>query len=156
LSKVSRAALELSARVTFSTSATPLGTANKVIPSLVPAAPDVRAAVTIMSAESPCTTNCLRPFRRKAVALPLRLERRLFGRVPRTLVDRDREDRFAGENSREPPLRVLGALDGARRHRRGGKERRGRQVPADLFEHQRGFRRAEAHSALAFRDADTG
>ena len=64
---LSRAAFELSTSVALSTSSpdVPFGTANSVSPSVSPGAPPVRASVSTMSAELPCTTNCLYPLRTK-------------------------------------------------------------------------------------------
>ena len=57
---------------------------------------------------------------------------------------------------RIPAIGVRGPVDRAGRRDRSRQEWRGRQVAADLLQHQRRFGRAESKPALAFGNADAG
>ena len=159
LSKVSRAAFELSASATFSTSRppAPFSTANRVMPSVSPGEPAVRAATTIMSADAPWTTNCLAPLSTKPLPCALGLAARSLRGVALALVDRERER----------PLRRRGCRDTSARHApcprsrahaatavvRNGEGVRLRPISSST---SAGLDRAEAEPAVALGDADAG
>ena len=100
----------------------------------------------------------LRAVEHETIAAALRAQRDLRGRMFAVFVDAQSDELLACRDPREKRerLRATGRLQRRRGDDAGREKRRRREIAADLFHHNRGFRKAEAGAAFTLADQQAG